>query len=189
MRLANPLRRVVDARYLGGHSVWLRFDDGLEGPLQLGGALTAPALRRLREEADFSQLGVESGTLVWPGGLDVAPERLYELLCEQIGYEPRSINDAAAALRAHLQRVPEISRFFGIVIQMLYDDHEPPHFHARYGDDIVSVAVFDGRVTGTFPKRALRMVLEWQELHADELMDNWHRLRDGQAPKRIAPLE
>src|SRR5436305_2136750 len=188
MRLANPLRRVVDARYLGGHSVWLRFDDGLEGSVQLAGALTAPALRRLREE-DFSQLDVEGGTLVWPGGLDVAPERLYELLCAQNGHEPRTIDDAAAALRAQLHGVPEISRFFGIIIQMLYDDHEPPHFHARYGDDVISVGVSDGRVTGTFPKRALRMVLEWQELHADELMDNWRRLRDRQPPQRIAPLE
>lgn len=189
MRLANPLRSVIEARYLGGHAVWLRFDDGLEGPVQLGEAFASPALQRLQDESVFSGLDVDGGTLVWPGGLDVAAERLYELLCAQNGYEPRSFDDALAALRAHLQRVPEISRFFGIVIQMLYDDHEPPHFHARYGDDAVSVTISDGRVTGVFPKRALRMVLEWQELHAGELMDNWQRLREQQAPRRIAPLE
>lgn len=64
-----------------------------------------------------------------------------------------------------------------------------PHFHARYGNDVISVTISDGRVIGVFPKRALRMVLEWHDLHADELMENWRRLRDRQAPHRIAPLE
>jgi hypothetical protein len=188
MQLANPLRQVVDARYLGGHTVWLRFDDGVEGQVELAAALRSPALRRLREASDFSRFDVDGGTLVWPGGLDIAPERLYELVCAQNGYALRSSDDAIAALRAHLQHVPEISRFFGIVIQMLYDDHEPPHFHARYGEYVVSVTIADGIVTGVFPKRALRMVLEWQEMHADELMENWHRSQSGQPPRPIAPL-
>ena len=188
MRLANPLRHVVEARYLGGHSIWLRFDDGLEGPVELEAALKSPALGRLYDDAEFSRFDVDGGTLVWPGDLDIAPERLYELLCAQNGYASRSTDDAIAALLAHLQHVPDISRFSGIVIQMLYDDHEPPHFHARYGEYIVSVTISDGLVTGVFPKRALRMVLDWQDQHVDELMDNWQRLRDKQAPRRIAPL-
>ena len=51
--------------------------------------------------------------------------------------------------------MPEISRFFGIVIGMFYRDHEPAHFHARYGDHEITVAIEDGTVTGVFPRRAL----------------------------------
>jgi hypothetical protein len=189
MRMINPARTVVDARYLGAHSAWLRFDDGLQGTVDFDAALIAPALHRLRDPSLFAQFRVHEGALSWPGDLDIAPERLYELVSAQNGFVMQSIGDAVADLRRHLGGVPEISRFFGIVIQMLYDDHEPPHFHARYGDDVVTVAIADGRVTGAFPKRALRMVLEWQELHADELLENWRRLKEGEAPRRIAPLE
>lgn len=189
MRLANPLRSVVEARYLRGHTVWLRFDDGREGAVDLDAALDGFALRRLADEAEFSRLEVRGGTLVWPRDLDIAPERLYELLCAQNGFALRSVDDMLSELRRHLRQVPEISRFFGIVIQMLYDDHDPPHFHARYGDYLISVTVADGVVTGRFPKRALLMVLEWQELHLEELMDNWERLRERRAPRPIPPLE
>jgi len=56
--------------------------------------------------------------------------------------------------------VPELSRFLGIVITMFYREHGPPHFHASYGEFDIEVSIGDGVVTGTFPKRALRHVLE-----------------------------
>jgi|SRR6185437_1496804 len=94
-----------------------------------------------------------------------------------------------AALEATIPAMPEISRFLGIVISMPFADHEPPHFHARYGAHKISVGILDGRVTGRFPPRALAFVLEWRLLHEAELHDNWHRARDHRSLTPIAPLE
>lgn len=85
--------------------------------------------------------------------------------------------------------MPEISRFLGIVIAMFYRDHPPPHFHAIYGDYKVTVEIESGVVNGTFPKRALRHVLEWLDLHRDELMENWRLAEQRESLNRIEPLE
>ena len=71
---------------------------------------------------------------------------------------------------------------------MLANDHAPPHFHAHYAEYEVTVTIRDGVVTGTFPGRALRLVLEWRDLHLEELMANWDRLAAGQTPQPIPPL-
>jgi phosphomannomutase len=85
--------------------------------------------------------------------------------------------------------VPVVSRFFGIVIAMYYDDHQPPHFHARYGGKEIQVGIADGRVRGKFPPRALGLVLEWWSLHQSELATNWQLVSEGTEPNRIQPLE
>ena len=85
--------------------------------------------------------------------------------------------------------MPVISRFLGIVISILYRDHEPPHFHAAYGEYEVTVGIRDGVVTGRFPRRALAHVLEWAELHRDELTANWDRARAREPLLPVAPLE
>lgn len=85
--------------------------------------------------------------------------------------------------------MPEISRFLGIVIGMFYRDHGPPHFHAVYGEYEVTIEIETGVVTGKFPKRALGLVLEWNALHRNELIENWELTRQGRPLKRIAPLE
>ncbi len=86
--------------------------------------------------------------------------------------------------------MPEISRFLGIVIAMYYDDHNPPHFHARYGAfkmevDIRTLAV----LAGHFPARALGLVMEWASLHQNELMQDWELARQQAELRKIAPLE
>ena len=86
--------------------------------------------------------------------------------------------------------MPEISRFFGIVIRMYFDDHNPPHFHAFYADGearfgIRPIELLDGAL----PNRALSMVFEWAALHQQELLDNWERLHTDQPPQRITPLQ
>ena len=84
--------------------------------------------------------------------------------------------------------VPEICRFYGIVVRMFYDDHGPPHFHAEYGGDKASFG-FDGSVReGHLPRRAANMVLEWAVLHRSELDEAWRRVERDQPPGRIAPL-
>jgi hypothetical protein len=85
--------------------------------------------------------------------------------------------------------MPEISRFLGIVIAIFYRDHEPPHFHATYGGFEITVGILDGIVQGRFPRRALGHVLEWLDLHRDELIANWERARAREALEPIPPLE
>lgn len=86
--------------------------------------------------------------------------------------------------------MPEISRFFGIVIRMYYDDHNPPHFHAEYQGN---KAVFDlmGNMTrGDLRSRTARkLVREWVDLHVDEIAENWERALKDQTLKKIAPLD
>jgi hypothetical protein len=85
--------------------------------------------------------------------------------------------------------VPEISRFLGIVIRMYYREHPPAHFHANYGAHEISVEIDSGVVIGKFPPRALRIVLEWYELHKTELADDWERARQELPLESIEPLE
>jgi len=86
--------------------------------------------------------------------------------------------------------MPELSRFFGIIIRMFYSDHDPAHFHAIYGEyealiEIDTLAVF----RGSLPRRALALVLEWAALHRNELRDDWRRARAGEMLKEIEPLD
>lgn len=85
--------------------------------------------------------------------------------------------------------MPEISRFLGIIIYMLYDDHRPPHFHAAYGEFMVSVNIINGVVEGSFPRRALSAVLEWYVLHKNELLEDWKLAEKHKKLKSIPPLE
>jgi hypothetical protein len=86
--------------------------------------------------------------------------------------------------------VPEISRFFGIVIRMFFSDHDPPHFHATYGDQEARIRIEPiGRLDGRLPPRVLALVVEWATLHENELLENWRRLHSDEPPIRIAPLE
>lgn len=86
--------------------------------------------------------------------------------------------------------MPKISQFFGIVIAMYYNDHAPPHFHARYQDHeallgIESLEVIEGELS----RRALAMVLEWAALRRQELRADWDRARQGLPLQEIEPLQ
>jgi hypothetical protein len=86
--------------------------------------------------------------------------------------------------------MPEISRFFGIVIAMYYDDHPPPHFHVRYGGQKAIIAISSlSLLRGQLSPRVFGMVMEWAVLHQDELLENWELAREQAPLKRIAPLE
>lgn len=85
--------------------------------------------------------------------------------------------------------MPQISFFYGIRIWMNFTDHNPPHFHAWCGNYKVTVSIQEGVVKGEMPGRALRMVLEWLDLHRDELMENWNRAQRGVALQSIEPLK
>jgi hypothetical protein len=85
--------------------------------------------------------------------------------------------------------MPGISRFLGIVIFMNFNEHPPPHFHAKYGEYHIMVAIRSGVIEGQFPRRALKLVLEWYELHQEELLANWNSLQTTGEFQKIAPLE
>jgi hypothetical protein len=85
--------------------------------------------------------------------------------------------------------VPTVSRFFGIVIAMFFDDHGYPHFHARHAAGEAKVRIDNLEVIDSaLPRRQLRLVLAWAELHQEELVENWRRARAGETLKQIEPL-
>lgn len=85
--------------------------------------------------------------------------------------------------------MPEISRFLGIVIYMHFNDHNPPHFHAKYGEHQAKIAIPSlGLQEGILPGRILSLVVEWGLEHRDELMHNWESLRISGQYRKIAPL-
>jgi len=85
--------------------------------------------------------------------------------------------------------MPEISRFFGIIITMYWNDHNPPHFHAKYGGHEILISLDGIILDGEIPRRALSMVLEWLALHRQELLENWVRCKERKPLLLIEPLE
>jgi len=88
--------------------------------------------------------------------------------------------------------VPELSRFYGIIIRMFMEaggQHHRPHFHAYYGEDVAIYVVSPIElIAGSLPRRQQRFVEAWAELHEDELIADWQLLQSGQVPLAIAPL-
>ena len=87
-------------------------------------------------------------------------------------------------------QMPEISRFFGIIITMYYNDHPPPHFHVRYGGQKAIIVIPSlSLLHGSLSPRVFGMVMEWAALHQTELLENWDLARQQAPLKKIAPLE
>lgn len=86
--------------------------------------------------------------------------------------------------------MPQISRFFGIIISMYFNDHNPPHFHARYGEYESLISIDDFSVLeGNLPSRALSLVMEWAKINKDLLKDDWILVENNKSPKPIMPLQ
>ena len=85
--------------------------------------------------------------------------------------------------------MPQISYFLGVIIRMFYRDHNPPHFHAFYGDFEAIIDIERNElISGALPPRVLGLVTEWVSLHQVELMENWDRARKKESLLAIAPL-
>jgi len=85
--------------------------------------------------------------------------------------------------------MPRISAFYGIVIAMYFEDHPPPHFHARYGEHEAQVSIASAEVlNGSLPRRALALVREWAGLHRPELYADWELAHQEQPLAKIDPL-
>jgi len=86
--------------------------------------------------------------------------------------------------------MPSISEFFGIVIYVYYNDHAPPHFHAKYAEHEALFRIDTLEVySGELPVRAYALVLEWASLHRAELLHDWDLARQGLSLKEIEPLQ
>ena len=85
--------------------------------------------------------------------------------------------------------MPEISRFYGIIIYMYMSEHNPPHFHVWYENYKAIITIKDGTITESLPRRALNLVYEWLDIHKDELLENWNRLANFETPQKIEPLK
>jgi hypothetical protein len=89
--------------------------------------------------------------------------------------------------------MPELSRFFGIIIRMFVEvgeSHHIPHFHAYYQEDIAVFSIDPIElISGRLPKRQQRLVEAWAELHQAELLADWQRLQAGRSPLPIEPLK
>lgn len=83
----------------------------------------------------------------------------------------------------------EISRFYGIIICMYWNDHAPPHFHAKYNGEEVLLLIDTWEIySGYIPKRALKLVIEWADLHRDEIIKDWEDVTNGKQLTKIEPL-
>jgi hypothetical protein len=160
-------------------------------------------LAPLRDPAFFQQVRVdaEAGTICWPNGVDLDPDVLYSeatgtplselmrLASDGRDEHPATENAPRQPAPGTGDTVPEIGRFFGIVIRMYFDEHMPPHFHATYGAESASVAIETLAVLGgVLPGRVLGLVVEWAALHRAELFENWERARRHEPLLRITPL-
>ncbi len=86
--------------------------------------------------------------------------------------------------------MPELCRFYGIIVRMFSGDHPPPHFHAVYQGEEVQVNLLTLEILrGGLPRRALALVLEWAALHRNELQGAWDATSRNIEPAKIKPLE
>jgi hypothetical protein len=86
--------------------------------------------------------------------------------------------------------MPEISRFYGIIISLLYNDHAPPHFHAVYGEHEAGFDIKNLKlISGSMPRRASNLILDWAELHQKELLEAWELARSKKPLEKIEPLQ
>ena len=86
--------------------------------------------------------------------------------------------------------MPEISRFYGIIIKMYFDDHTPPHFHAQYGEHKAVIDINTlGIIAGSLPPKALGLITEWATIYKDNLLVVWEKAKNLEPLEKIPPLK
>jgi hypothetical protein len=85
--------------------------------------------------------------------------------------------------------MPEISRFYGIIVYMFFNEHNPPHFHVKYQEFEATVGIVDGVIHGTLPRRAIILIFEWLDLHKEELLEDWKLMSERKPINKIDPLK
>ncbi|MBR6590239.1 MAG: DUF4160 domain-containing protein [Bacteroidaceae bacterium] len=85
--------------------------------------------------------------------------------------------------------MPEICRFFGIIVSLYWRDHNPPHIHFTYGGYECSISVIDRIVDGKAPSKVIIKVNEWMDLHESEILSLWEKAQKGEKLFHIEPLK
>ncbi len=85
--------------------------------------------------------------------------------------------------------MPEICRFYGIIISLFWKDHNPPHIHFTYGDYKCSMSILDRIVDGQAPAKVIAKVNEWINQHEPELLELWGKAQRGEKLNKIEPLK
>ncbi len=85
--------------------------------------------------------------------------------------------------------MPEISRFYGIIIRMFYNEHNPPHFHFVFGEYKGVIYIESGIIQAKAPIKVIKKVSEWYELNKEELAKNWELAQNGETLNKIEPLK
>lgn len=85
--------------------------------------------------------------------------------------------------------MPEISRFFGIIVSLFWRDHNPPHIHFTYGDYECSISIIDRVVDGKSPAKVIAKVNEWIDIHESEILSAWEKAQNGEKIEKITPLK
>ncbi|MFM8770926.1 MAG: DUF4160 domain-containing protein [Candidatus Kapaibacterium sp.] len=185
---------IVDAVYAHDYVVAVCDNTRRCAFVDLAECLTG-ALFACRDRSLFRLVRAATGTLVWPGGFDIDPERVLEHVIPDSELAARvtlETADRSRILTSREDSMPIISIFYGLIIRMYHDEqrHHSPHLHAYYAE---TEAVFDiatGEIiAGQMPTSQRRLVQAWIELHSDELRANWELLRAGEEPVRIRGLQ
>lgn len=85
--------------------------------------------------------------------------------------------------------MPEISRFYGIIIKMYFNEHNPPHFHIEYQEYEAVMNIETGELTGKMSRRALNLVYDWLDQNKEALLENWKRIEERKPLNKIKPLD
>ena len=193
----DPFRPVaVEPR--DGYRIWLRYADGVEGEVNLSHLVGKGVFAAWRHPDFFAGVHIAAGDgIAWSEELDLCPDALYlqitgkspEDIWPALKEQPEGLDRASCKDRT-VTSIPEVSRFYGIVIRIHTEDHTPPHVHARYGEAEAAIGIRRFEVLhGRLPPTALGLVVEWMARHQDKLLAAWERAqRDGTSVK-IAPLD
>ena len=86
--------------------------------------------------------------------------------------------------------MPEISRFYGIRITIYFDDHQPSHFHAEYGEYEAVFSIHDGdMINGKLPNTAKKLVKRWYDLQKDKILETWEHIQNDEVFQKVPPLK
>jgi hypothetical protein len=183
------LFEVVDVKVIQDFKLYLKFDDGISGELDLYSLLTFNGVfKPLKNPENFAKVELKNGSVWWPGDVDVSPDTLHDWMLE-FGTNLKQ-KKKVRKLKIKLA-MPNISRFYGVTISMWYDEkkHNLAYFHANYENKNASIAIGTWKVVaGEIPTNLLKYVIQWAKLHQKELEDNWDLCKQRKNPKPIKPL-
>lgn len=170
---------ITKAKYVSDYRLMLWFNDSTVRVVDFKPLLDGEIYTPLEDITYFKQFKIDCGTVSWKNGADFAPEFLIK--------KGKSFKDSIAA-QYQILASPEICSFEGIKVYMNYNDHNPPHFHAKFGDKNVLVNINSCQIEdGTLPKVKALKVLTWAAKNKKALSKNWKLAKNKKPLEQIPP--